>query len=144
MNAEQMWKLYSDQAQITASYDAWAFGIDADELAQLVLKGIKTATASALPLYEVDAEELPQAGQYSVVVNSREEAVCVIRTDCVFTVPFDEVDERQAWKEGEGDRSLAYWRSVHEDVFRKWLEEEGLAFTEKMPVVCEEFVRVFP
>ena len=144
MNAEQMWKMYSDQEHITASFDTWAFGVDADELADLVLKGVKTATASAFPLYELDAEVLPQAGQYSVIVNSRKEAVCVIRTERVFSVPFDKVDERQAWMEGEGDRSLAYWRSVHEAVFRKWMEEEGLVFTEKMDVVCEEFVCVFP
>ena len=32
-------------------------------------------------------------------------------------VPFDEVSKEHAYKEGEGDRSLAYWRDVHEDFF---------------------------
>ena len=144
MNAEQMWQNYCQKDKIQASFDAWAFGVDADQLADLVLCGIKTATASAYPLYAFDGEELPKAGQYSVILNEREEAVCIIRTERVYTVPFNQVDETQAWKEGEGDRSLAYWREVHSSVFSKWMEEVGLVFTEKMLVVCEEFVRVFP
>ena len=145
MTAKEMWEQYTRREKITeASYEAWAFGVEADELAELVRTGIKTATASAYPLYEADQEPLPQAGQYSVILNALEEAVCIIRTDRVYTVPFDRVDAHHAWKEGEGDRSLAYWRSVHEAVFRMWMEEAGQTFDEKMLVVCEEFVRVFP
>ena len=144
MNAEQMWEIYSRKENIHSHYDAWSFGVDADQLADLVLRGIKTATASAEPLYAVDGDTLPEVGQYSVVLNEAGEAVCIIRMERVFTVPFDQVDEFQAWKEGEGDRTLTYWRQVHKCVFSKWMEEEGLVFTEKMPVVCEEFVRVFP
>ena len=92
----------------------------------------------------MDGDALPEVGQYSVVLNEAQEAVCIIRTERVFTVPFDQVDETQAWKEGEGDRSLAYWRQVHCCVFSEWMAEAGLVFAEKMPVVCEEFVRVFP
>jgi len=144
MTAKQMWEAYSRQESIDEEYEAWAFGVDADELADLVLNGIKTATASAYPLYEIDGDPLPRAGQYSIVLNSRGEAVCVIRTEKVFTVPFQAVDERQAWKEGEGDRSLSYWRRVHEAFFRQELRDADLSFDEKMNVVCEEFVRVYP
>ena len=89
-----MWETYSLQENICSEYEAWAFGVSADELAALVLAGIKTATASAYPLYEVDGEEIPKAGQYSIILNSEEEAVCIIRTEKVFVVPFDQVDER--------------------------------------------------
>ena len=34
-----------------------------------------------------------------------------------------EVSEEHAYKEGEGDRSLAYWRAVHEEFFTKEFEE---------------------
>lgn len=144
MTANEMWKLYSQKEQVDAAFDAWAFGTDADVLAQLVLEGTKTATASAYPLYALEGEPLPRTGQYSVVLNSREEAVCIIRTEKVFTADFCRVDERQAWKEGEGDRSLAYWQQVHRTFFTACMEEAGLAFDENMKVVCEEFVRVFP
>lgn len=45
--------------------------------------------------------------------------------------------------EGEGDRSLACWRQVHEDFFRAELAEAGLEFSPEMPVACEEFEVVY-
>ncbi len=144
MTAEQMWKSFASQASIDAEYEAWAFGDDADTLAHLTLMGIKTATSSAYPLYALAGENLPESGEYSVILDSRGEAICIIRTERVFTMPFSEIDARQAWKEGEGDRSLSYWRRVHERFFREELTSVGLAFDENMPVVCEEFVRIFP
>lgn len=144
MNAEQMWELFSQKEKLEADYEAWAFGDDADTLAGLVADGIKTATASAFVFYELEGEPLPEAGQYSVILDSREEAVCIIKTTRVFVIPFCNVDDRQAWKEGEGDRSLSYWRSVHERFFREELAEAGLTFDESMQIVCEEFIRVYP
>lgn len=58
-------------------------------------------------------------------------------------VPFCEVSEEQAYKEGEGDRSLAYWREVHRAVFTEELKEIGEIFSEEMLVVCEEFEVAF-
>ena len=124
-------------------YEAWAYGGDPDGLAELTRAGVKTATASAGPLYELEGEPLPETGEHSVILDSRDEAVCVIRTTRVYTVPFDQVSAEQAWREGEGDRSLAYWQKVHEDFFRKELSEAGLEFSPEMPVVCEEFELVF-
>lgn len=125
-------------------YEAWAYGAEPDLLAELTRTGVKTATAGAGILYEIEDEPMPQAGEYSVILNSRNEAVCVIRTTRVYTVPFDQVSAEQAWREGEGDRSLAYWRKVHEDFFRAELEEAGLTFTRNMSVVCEEFEVLYP
>ena len=51
--------------------------------------------------------------------------------------------KEHAFKEGEGDRSLEYWREVHKKFFRECLEEYGLEFSENMKVVCEEFEVVY-
>ncbi len=145
MTAEQMWAAFAAQAQIAETeYDAWAFGAQADELAELVLAGVKTATASAGPLYELDNEPLPRAGEYSVILNAAGEAVCVIQTTKVYVCPFRAVTAQHAYMEGEGDRSLACWRQVHETFFRSGMERAGLVFDEDMPVVCEEFRLVYP
>lgn len=144
MTAEALWGEYARKAGIEhMDYEAWAFGDAADELAELVISGKKTATASAFPLYELEQEPLPREGEYSVILDSREQAVCVIRTERVYVAPFREVDKEQARREGEGDLSLAYWREVHERFFRQEMEEAGLCFDEDMPVVCEEFVCVY-
>lgn len=143
MTAQEMWNCYHLCEKVSADWTAWSFA-DSDELAELTLKGIKTATSSAYALYERDGEPLPREGEYSVVLNAREEAVCIIRTEKVTILPFDEVGETHAWKEGEGDRSLDYWRKVHEAFFTQELSRAGETFDWKMGVVCEEFVRVFP
>ena len=139
-----MWEAYSQKENIQADYEAWSFGADADALAELVQQGIKTATASAYPLYELEGEPLPQEGEYSVILDSQNNAVCIIQTERVFVVPFRDVEERQAWKEGEGNRSLAYWREVHRKFFVSCMQEAGLSFDEDMCVVCEEFKKVYP
>ena len=143
MTAEQMWAAFAGSLEDEA-YEAWAFGGSPDELAGLVLAGVKTATSSAYPLYELEGEPLPEAGEYSVILDSRDEAVCVIRTDRVSVVPYRDIGPDHARREGEGDRSLAYWRQVHEAFFREELAAAGLDFTEDMPVVCEEFRAVWP
>ena len=140
-----MWNAWAGQYGLArGEYDAWAFGGDPDGLAALVLAGVKTATASAYPLYELEGEPLPEAGAYSVILDGRDEAVCVILTDRVTVVPYRDVGAEHARREGEGDRSLAYWRQVHEAFFREEMAASGLVFTEDMPVVCEEFHVVWP
>ena len=108
MNAENMWEAFAKENNLTEkTYEAWAFGAQADELAELVRRGEKTATASAYPLYELGGDTLPKEGEYSVILNSREEAVCIIRTTKVYVTPFCEITESHAFKEGEGDKSLS-------------------------------------
>ena len=132
MRAEELWKAYCEKENIDIDtpYEAWGFGDAPDQLADLVLTGIKTATASAYDLYFMEGEEdpLPQSGDYSVILNSKDEAVCVIQTTKTTVVPFDEVSKEHAYKEGEGDRSLAYWRAVHEEFFTKEFEETKTLF----------------
>lgn len=105
--------------------------------------GEKTATASAYPLYELENEPLPKAGAYSVILDSNDNGVCVIQTQKVTVVPFGEVTAEHACKEGKGDKSLDYWREVHEKFFTEYLNEAGLKFTSDMKVVCEEFSVVY-
>ncbi len=52
-------------------------------------------------------------GDYSVILNSSGEAVCIIKTLKVYVTSFNQVSDEHAFKEGEGDRSLEYWRMVH-------------------------------
>ncbi len=144
MTAKHMWNLFRNRSGIeTKDYDAWAFGDEPDKLAKLVLDGKKCATASVYELYEYDGERLPEAGTYSVVLDSNDQAVCVIRDTEVKVVPFRDVDPEHAYLEGEGDRSLEHWREVHEKLFREWLAEAEKTFSEDTKVVLERFEVVF-
>lgn len=144
MTAEQMWQAFSNETGIHEAYDAWSFGDNCDQLADLVLRGIKTATCSALPLYALDDEPLPNEKSYSVILDSRDQAVCVIQTTRVYQSAFRQITSEHAFREGEGDRTLAYWQKVHEAFFTKELKNAGLSFDLDLMLVCEEFQRVYP
>lgn len=144
MTGKELWDKFIAETNLkNCEYEAWSFGVDADLLAHFVKIGVKTATSSAYPLYEAEDEPLPSVGAYSVILDAQENAVCVIRTKKVEVVPFHAVTAEHAYREGEGDKSLAYWRKVHEEFFAKWMGEAGLTFTSNMMVVCEEFEVVY-
>lgn len=139
ITAEELWK----ESGLTGTYEAWSFGEAPDKLAELVVQGIKTATCSAYDLYEINNEPVPQAGDHSIILNSNEEAVCIIRTVRVYVTEFDKVTEEHAFREGEGDRSLEYWRMVHESFLTNELASVNKTFDGKTKVVCEEFEVVY-
>ena len=129
-----------------ARYDSWQFGYgreQGDRLLDCVVNGPKRATTGALATYEHDGDPIPSAGDFSVVTDGSGVARCVIRTTSVEIVAFESVDAAFAFDEGEGDRSLEYWRSVHWDYFSRELAGFGQSPTPDMPVVCERFELVF-
>ena len=141
MKAQELWNKYTTDKSL--AYEAWAFGDDPDGLAQLVVDGIKTATSSAYIFYELENEEIPKVGEYSIILNSKDEAVCIIQTTKVYIVPFHEVSEKHAYKEGERNRTLQDWREIHESFFKNEFKQVNVEFSEDMLVVCEEFQVVY-
>lgn len=120
--------------------EAWAFGATpahADDLLALVLAGAKTATASSLWDYESAGEPIPEAGMLNIILDGRGIPRALLETTSVEVIPFDAVSESHAFAEGEGDRSLAYWREVHEQYWRE-NSENPRGFEPDMPVVCEQ------
>ncbi len=141
---ETFWRSFVEATGIDGPYTAWAFGNDpamADDLGRLVREGPKRATTSLLSWYEGEnAEPMPVVGAMSVILDGSERPLCVIRTIAVEVRPFGLVDEEFAWVEGEGDRSLAYWRAAHIDFFAS----EGRPVAEDTPVVLDTFELLWP
>jgi uncharacterized protein YhfF len=143
---EQFWRS-SGAADGSEAPPAWSFGDSpalADELLALTLRGQKTAMASAQWEFAVDGDPLPRPGDLAIVLDGAGEPRALIRTTAVEIVPFDEVTAEHARSEGEGDRSLAYWRTEHERAWRGSLAHTAYAFDTRMPVVCERFELLFP
>ena len=116
----------------------FAFGDNptlADELLELVIKGVKTATCST-----EDEPNTSTPGERWIVLDGRGEPRCVIETVEVTYRRFSEVDATFARDEGEGDRSLEYWRHAHRAYFGRLGR-----FNEDMMLMCERFrlVEVF-
>ena len=127
-------------------YRVWYFGNSEEmalELGMLVKEGVKTATCSLLWEHEFGGDPLPNIGEYSIITDWQGHPMCIIQTTDVSITPFDEVDENFAFEEGEGDRSLAYWRETHWRFFGRLCESMGSLASSFMPLVCERFHLVF-
>jgi uncharacterized protein YhfF len=111
---------------------SFAFGDSAalaNELLGLVLEGKKTATCST-----EDEPNISKPGERWIVLDGQGDPKCVIETIEVTFRNYTEVDATFAFDEGEGDRSLAYWREAH----RQYFERAG-KFSENMMLMCERF-----
>ena len=114
------------------SLRSFAFGDGpqlADELLDLVLKGVKTATCST-----EDEPNTSTPRERWIVLDGRGMPRCVIESLEVTYRRYSEVDAAFAHDEGEGDRSLAYWREAH----RRYFGRLG-KFSEDMMLMCERF-----
>lgn len=136
----EMWNLFNKNKRLPDIYDAWQFGEKVDCLADLVIRGENTATSSLFQSYKLENVEIPKVGDYSVILDSSNNAVCIVRNTSVNIYKFGEVPEIIAYKEGEGDKTLNYWRKVHKSIFSNIL---GNSFNNDTLIVCEEFEVVF-
>ena len=136
-DVEAFWRRFVATTGIDGPYTAWGFGSSpemATELGLLVRDGPKRATASRRADYG-DDEPVPAAGDLAVILDGEGRPLCVIRTTAVEERAFGDVDEEFAWTEGEGDRSLAYWREAHIRFFSGY----GGSVDDATPVVLARF-----
>ena len=135
--AKNYWNEFWGAKERPALVSAWMFGEAADELAQSVIERRKTATCSAHVLYGLENEPVPIIGEYSIILNSLEEPVAIIKTVEVSVIPMNEVTEEFALAEGDG--SYRNWKDIHERYFKRELGKVGLEFSEDILLVCERF-----
>ena len=102
----------------------------ADELLALVLSGTKRATCWAESQGLLSAE----VGKAMVVLDGQGVPRAVVRTIELTKRRFGEVDAAFAHDEGEGDRSLPYWREAH----RRYFTRLG-RYAPDMMLWCERF-----
>ena len=142
---EEFWAEFVENTGIDGPYEAWAFGDEslrelATELALLVRDGPKRATAGLASEYEVGGESLPKVGDLSLVLDGDGAPICVIRTTQVEIRRFADVDEAFAWDEGEGDRTLAWWRRAHVHFFERF----NLPVSQDTLMMLERFELLWP
>lgn len=150
-SVDSMWENYlffigENRNNTNKKYSTWYFSNneeDANNLVDLVIRGEKTGTSSLYYWYTSDNEQLSRPGEYSIITNWEGIAQCIIMTRKVTILPFKYVTEEFAIMEGEGDKSLEYWRNVHIKFFTEELKEVGKQFNEDMNIVYEEFEVVF-
>ena len=147
MTAGDLWKAYVDNGNKDEKHESWAFcggGKEADELLSLVKEGKKRGTASSLIAYSVENEPVPKVGDKSIILDSKNRAHLIIVTRKVTVTPFLQVHPYHGYLEGEGDRTLKFWREVHEIFFKPDYEAAGKDFDPMGEVVLEEFDVIYP
>ena len=112
---------------------------DADECAELVVKGIKRATATSLWWYEKNKKSLPKVGEQYIVTDWKGNAKAIIETTKVEQVPYNKITAEFAEIEGEGDKSLEYWKKVHKTYYEREMALFNEEFDNYMIIVCEHF-----
>ena len=113
--------------------ESFAFGDSpalADELLALVLEGRKRATSWAVSEGLKGAE----IGKPMIACDGAGRPRAVLRTIELVQRSYGEVDAAFAFDEGEGDRSLNYWREAH----RRYFTRLNL-FSPDMMLWCERF-----
>ncbi len=116
--------------------NAWQMGDSpelASKLADLIKKGIKTASCGSLTSYHQE-EPAQKIGSYNIILDGHNVPACVTRLVSMRLVRFCDVTEEFARKEGEGDLSLEYWQKEHQRFFTC----TG-GFSEDMELIAEEF-----
>lgn len=147
---QQYWQAYlaslSKASSSIECYEAEQFGDNpalANELGNLILEGVKTATCSALWEWEAEGSKLPQVGSKTIVLDGNNNPLCIIETIEVKIRAFNNVDAQFAFEEGEDDRSLESWRREHWKYFSRVLAKLGKQPTSEMLLVCERFRVVY-
>ena len=114
---------------------------DADACADLVVKGIKQASASSQWWYERNEEKPAKNGQLFIITNWEGEAKAIIKITKIEPKPYNEITEEFA--QIEGDKSLEYWKKVHWAFYIRERQPYHEKPSEDMIIVCEYFDTVW-
>jgi len=128
-------------------FSATAFGHTrtlADELADLVARGVKRAHATLLRDFEKDLEPLPRPGDHVVVLDGEGRPRAIVRATRVEKRHFRDIDEAFAFEAGEGDGTLRWWQAAHRQDYAERGEVEGFEAHEGLELVLEHFDLVWP
>jgi uncharacterized protein YhfF len=115
-----------------------------DELLELVLAGTKRATCEIKRWFDSRGEPLPKPGDLWIITDSAGIARCIIETTLVDVCAVRDVDDEFVRIEGEGDKSLKFWKTVHDAYFERQAARDGFSYSDDMLCVCEQFKLVWP
>jgi uncharacterized protein YhfF len=138
---DEFWGRFVSATGIDGPFEAYGYAEGSPPevvtaLAHLVLEGTKRATTGI----REPGEPPVAAGDLSLILDGDGRPVCVVRTTRVETRPFGDVDEDFAFEEGEGDRSLEYWRSAH----IRYFTSMGIPIDDSTMVDLEWFELLWP
>jgi len=147
-DTDGFWRGFQRHAGIDHNnYVVGSFGDSSEmatELAELVIAGIKRATASLARDYDNGGEPMPKPGDFVMMLDGEGCPRFIWRTTEIMIKPLSEVDEAFAWDEGEGDRTRDWWLPAHRRYFGRQAAREGFEFDDNILTIFERFEIVWP
>jgi len=116
---------------------------DANDCAKLVVKNIKQATAPSLWSFKINNEKLPKKRHLNIITNWNKVPQAIILTTKIELIKFSEITAKFAQREGEGEKSLAYWKKVHKAYYKREMQGYKENFSEDMIIVCQYFNTIY-
>jgi len=116
---------------------------NANVCAELVRRGEKTASCSMDYWYSQENEQMPAVGHLQVVTSWYGDPICVIEFTSISQCKYKDVTPEFAAAEGEGDKSLSWWRNAHWEYFSVECKEIRIEPSEDMLLVLERFHMVW-
>lgn len=86
---------------------------------------------------------MPSPGHLQVVIDWNGQPTSIIETTEVSECKFSDVPPEFAAAEGEGDKSLEWWRKTHWEFFSIECIEQGIEPSQSMQLVLERFKVVY-
>ncbi len=114
-----------------------------NSLIELYLAGKKSAASGLVEDYQSTGDPLPKAGDYWIVLDSRENPKIILKTISTEINKFKDLPLRIAIAEGEGDLSIDYWKKVHADLYKPFLKKWGVTHLDEAHIVTEHFEMLF-
>lgn len=115
-----------------------------DGLIRLYLEGKKTAGSSLVKDFRTAGDPLPKAGNYWIILDSRERPRVLVQTMRVEINLFGKIPRAVVRAEGEGDLSTAHWKKVHRKAYLPRLAEWGIGNLDEADVITEHFRILLP
>lgn len=119
-----------NNSQQNSNMERWQFGVDHERLLNLVLSGKKKATCY---IYNKN-DKLAKVGDLSIITTIDGKDACVIQTEEVVVLPFNEMNWGFAKLEGETN-SLEEWVKIHNEFFKTQYKD----FNQNILIVFEKF-----
>ena len=127
--------IFNNHTYLLNDLEEWCLGDTkemANQLFELVKSGIKTATSYL-------CKEKNHDNKFSILTNWDKSEKLLLETISINIVEFKNVSEEHAFKEGENDRTLENWKTIHKDFFENESKKNNIIFTDETKIVCEEF-----
>ncbi len=135
MNYISMWEEFRKTNNLD-DIDYGVYEYDQDDILKL-LNGSISAEISPYEVIRKNDYAIPFVGDYNIVVNDKEEAICIIKTVNVLMIPFNDIKENIAQKLGFSN--LKVFKEDYSKILEKEMKEINMSYDENTICVIEEF-----